>query len=59
LVAQLGTEALNILKDRRPIEYLVRIVAQPKASIPKEEIKTEAGEKSLVELIKEMGGSVE
>jgi len=52
LIAELGTRALDILKERRPIEYLVRI-------IPHREEKTEKTEKSLVDLIKESGGIVE
>jgi|GEM_PF-4131116 len=59
LVAQLGSELLSIAKERKPVEYLIRIMAQPKQpqEIPKEEIKTKG--KGLIDLIKEMGGAVE
>ena len=60
LIAQLGSQALKIIEERRPLEYIVRILPQPQQQKekPKEEVKSE-GEKSIVDMIKEMGGEVE
>jgi len=55
LVAELGTRFFDIIKDRRPIEYLVKIIPK-QAPPPAEERKTE---KSLEDMIKEAGGVVE
>jgi ribosome-binding ATPase YchF (GTP1/OBG family) len=52
LVAELGTRFLEIIRERKPIEHLVRIV-------PKTEEKREKTEKSLADLIREAGGEVE
>jgi len=53
LVAELGTRFFDIIKERKPIEYLIRIIPQQP---PQQQQKTE---KSLVEMIKESGGVVE
>lgn len=53
LVAELGHKFLDLVKERKPIEYLVKIVPQ----LPKtREAKTE---ESLEEMIKSLGGEVE
>jgi len=53
LVAELGSRFLDILRERRPLEYIVRIVPKP---APQEERKTE---KDIEELIREAGGVIE
>ena len=55
LVAELGRGVLDIVRDRRPVEYLVRIIPQIQKP-PEGERRTE---KSLENLIKESGGVVE
>jgi DNA-directed RNA polymerase subunit RPC12/RpoP len=53
LVAELGHKFLDLVRERKPMEYLVKIVPQlPKAR----EAKTE---ESLEEMIKSLGGEVE
>jgi len=54
LVAELGGRFFEIVKDRKPMEYLVRIIPQKPPT--EEKKKTEA---SIEELIKESGGVVE
>jgi len=57
LVAELGTRFFDIIKERKPIEYLVRILpVQPQQQQPQQPQKTE---KTLIDLIKESGGEVE
>jgi DNA-directed RNA polymerase subunit RPC12/RpoP len=58
LVAELGSRFFDIIKERKPIEYLVRILpVQPQQQQqPQQPQKTE---KTLVDLIKESGGEVE
>jgi len=54
LVAELGGRLFEIIKDRKPMEYLVRVIPQ-KPQEPSEK-KTET---SIEELIKQSGGVVE
>jgi hypothetical protein len=53
LVAELGGRFLDIVRDRRPMEYLIKIIPQKPPSV---ERKTES---SIEELIREAGGEVE
>lgn len=57
LVAELGGRLLDIARDRRPIEHIVRVVVPEKKEKPKEEVKGEG--KGIVDIIKEIGGEVE
>jgi len=57
LVAELGGRFLDIVKERRPIEYLIRIIPQVQPQQPPPQ--PQKTEKSLEELIKEAGGQVE
>jgi uncharacterized Zn finger protein (UPF0148 family) len=54
LVAELGGRFFEIVKDRKPVEYLVRIIPQKPMTEEKKITET-----SLEELIKESGGVVE
>jgi len=57
LVAELGGRFLDLVKDRKPMEYLVRIIPQTQAQPSQQQpMKTE---KSLEDLIRETGGEVE
>jgi hypothetical protein len=56
LVAELGTRALDIIRERKPIETIVRIIPVQPQQPQQQQQKTE---KSLVDLIKEEGGTVE
>jgi uncharacterized Zn finger protein (UPF0148 family) len=56
LVAELGTRFLDIIKERKPVEYIVKIAPKMIEGVAEKREKTE---KSLAELIREAGGEVE
>jgi len=54
LIAELGARALDIIREKKPIEYVVRILpTQP------QQPQQQKTEKTLIEMIKESGGVVE
>ena len=56
LVAELGSRLFDIIKERKPIEYLVRVIPTQQ---PTQQPTPQKTEKTLVDLIKESGGVVE
>jgi len=59
LIAELGSRFFDIVKDRKPIEYIVRILPVPQQTQQPQTQQPQKTEKTLLDLIKESGGEVE